>query len=370
LVADLASGQSAGENHTFYITTAGVTSSGADTGETITSSYDSDAKQTLSVGSAGVNILPDSSRPEADILIGEKTSTLAVFKVSENTNVEDLDVDRITVSVTGGDKINTVYLYDGDTLLGARPGNKYVAFNLTDGTVSIPANGNKKFTVKAKINNVDGTTLTNGTNVKAQLADGSVETTGIMSGSAVDSTTQTATGNTHYVYESRPYFAVNSSSPSGDLFPNANDLLAIFDVTADDGDDISFTHAAGNFLTVQFSAYVADTAQNQISFVLKDANGNTLDSTQADVSSYSTTINDSVAFYFATNSFTVPAGQTKQLYVYADTTDFEDDGDQIQLWIDDAAAHISWGINSSGAYNHGDIIFRGELYGGSHVNPS
>jgi len=77
-----------------------------------------------------------------------------------------------------------------------------------------------------------------------------------------------------------------------------------------------------------------------------------------------------VTFNFNVADFDVAAGATKKLYVYGDTTDYTTNGDVVQVWLDDSANDITWSIDNSGDYNLGNIIFKGDIYGGSFVNPS
>jgi len=121
LVADLSAGATAG-NHVFTIADldANVTSSGAETGTAIAENYTA-VGQTMTVTSAGtVTVTADSSAPTADILIGGKTATLNVFRLAAD-NVESMDLDSMTVTVTGGAAVDTFYFYNGSTLLGTRP---------------------------------------------------------------------------------------------------------------------------------------------------------------------------------------------------------------------------------------------------------
>jgi hypothetical protein len=106
------------------------------------------------------------------------------------------------------------------------------------------------------------------------------------------------------------------------------------------------------------------TATSTGNMVLKDENGDTLSTVSVD---YPT--DTDVIFDFATKDFVVPAGTTKYLYVYGDTTGFTTEGDLIQLWLDDAGGNIDWGIDGTGSYNHGDIIFKGDKFGGTFVRP-
>lgn len=374
LVADLAAGASASGTPTHTFTFSAVTATGATTGQDISEST-SGSGQAMTVASSGtLTISQDASAPtSADILIGGKTHTLNVFRLAAN-NVEDLDLDNITLSVTGGTTVDTFYFYHGDTLIQTRPGGTAPRVDFGDGTVTIPANGNVKITVKAKMLTVDESVVTSNTNVGA-IIDGtstsnSVQTTGLASGASVDSGSNSVTGSVHQLYKSRPYFAVNSASPSGNITaPSSNFLLAIFDVTAESTEDITFENADGDQIKVQIAATVTDSDGTAGTWYLKDETGTTLSSIS--VADTSLVANGSMTFLFEDSTFTVPAGQTKKLYVYGDLTDFEDDGDSIQIWLDDAAdANCTFGIDGTGGYAEGAIIFRGDIYAGSFVNPS
>jgi len=380
LVADLDS--SATVSHTFYITTSGVTATGANTGESATVTYNTDSKQTISKGTPSLTVTKDSSSPTADIIIGGNTGVeLGVFRLAAN-NVEDLDLDQITMSATNGTYVDTFYFYNGDTLLGSVPGANEVTLVVDDGTLTIPANGHKEITVKADLLPVDGTTVTNGSSVKVGLeTSNNVQTTGLSSGNDVDNSSA-AYANTMTIYKSRPYFAKDSASPSGNLFPSSNTNVAIFDVTADAGEDITFDDDISSKIVIKVDAQVADTATGYITLTLKDGDGNVLGVDSVSFGS-SLSMSGSAATFDSTNSWgsggggsttyslTVPAGQTKKIYVYADTTDFEDDGDSIQVYLDDNAdANCTFGINGSGTYAEGSKIFKGDIYAGSFTNPS
>ncbi len=384
LVADLDA--SASVSHTFYITTNGVTATGANSGESASVTYDTDNKQTISVGTASLTVTKDSSSPVSDIIIGGNTGVeLAVFRLSAN-NVEDLDLDQIDFTVTNGEFVDTFYFYNGDTLLGTKPGNDSISWVVPDGTLTIPANGHKEITVKADLLPVDGTTVTNGSTIQVSLAgSNTVQTTGLSSGSDVNSGTVTAANgdaNAMTIYESRPYFAKDDASPSGNLFPSSSTNVAIFDVTADAGEDITFDDGISSKLVIKVDAQVADTSTGYITLTLKDGDGNVLGVDSVNFGS-SLSLSGAAATFDSSNSWggtgsgtttyslTIPAGQTKKIYVYADTTDFEDDGDSIQVYLDDDAdANCTFGIDGAGTYAEGTKIFKGDIYAGSFTNPS
>jgi len=307
----------------------------------------------------------DSSQPDASLVAGSTTVTLAVFRLAADDK-ENLDLDSIQLNVLNGDRVSTYFFYHGSTLLGSRPSGTTPSIEFADGTVTIPGNDKVLITVKGEIKGVT-TPEQNNTQIQVSIANaGDIDTTGLSSGSAIDSTETNLDANIHTVFESYPTFSVNSGSPSGDLIPSVSGLLAIFDVTAHSNGDITFENADGNSLTVNVSQSVADDDGDTETWVLKDSSGNTLDTATADISTTS-----SITFDFSDKSLAVPSSQTKSLYVYSDTTELEDNGDVVQLWLDDnATTNIAWGIDTVGSYNHADVIFLGDIFAGSKVNPS
>jgi len=112
----------------------------------------------------------DASSPSASILLGKHVGshvgeqTLVVFRLAAN-NVEDLDLDNITITVINGTSVDTFFFYSSSRTDGtatsvpiqtASPAvigstaDATARIDLLDGTVTIPANGNVKITVKAK----------------------------------------------------------------------------------------------------------------------------------------------------------------------------------------------------------------------------
>lgn len=167
-----------------------------------------------------------------------------------------------------------------------------------------------------------------------------------------------------YALESYPTVALNSGSPSGNLIPSANTLVAKFDITAHSNNDLTFESGDSNQLVIDFA--VSGAASTTTAVTLTDGT-NTLCTDSVDLSTTTTfTCN------FASSSLTVPAGQTKTVYLYVDTVTagLTDSGDSIQAYLDDDSDdNIKFGINGSGDYAYGTIIFRGKIYGHALVKP-
>lgn len=370
LVADLNAGATAG-NHVFTIAnaTTSVTSSGALTGAEVTEDI-SGTGQTMTASAAGtLTLTQDSSAPTADILIGTKTATLNVFRLAAS-NVENMDLDSMTLSVTGGAAVDTFYFYNGSTLLGTRPGGTAPSIEFSDGTVTIPANGNVKITIKAKMLPILAGKVDNNTSVAINLSGITVAATGLASGSsATVAKASIAAGPVHQLYESRPTIRVASASPSGNLVPSTASLLAIFDVSATDTQDITFS-TTSDLLTIQISKSWHTSDGVAGTWSLKDGDGVLLDTASVDDGEYF----DSVTFNFTNSTLTVPAGETRQFKVYGDTHEFTKGAtwtDQIQLWLDDSTdSYCTFDINgSTTGYAEGAIIFKGDIYAGNLIVP-
>jgi hypothetical protein len=387
LVGDLATGATADGTHSLILAdnAATVVANGATTGEATSETYDIDNRQTMTVAATGtLTVTKDASTPVSDIVLGNTNGVaLASFRLAAN-NVEDLDLDHITLAVSNSDSISTLYFYNGDTLLGSIPSAAAPTIYFSDGTLTIPADGYKIVTVKADLNHVDGSTVSNDDTLVIASA-GDVDCTGLDSGDAVDSTAYPV-GNTMYIYETRPYFSVNASSPSGNLFPSSNTTVAIFDIEAGP-EDVTFdnddTNTSGT-IKIKVDATVADTSatsNNHVTFTLRDGDGNVLGYDSVSFGATGAIDGGTLTFdteqawggntHATTNKLTIPANGTKPLYVQADTREFEDDGDFIQVWLDDSAdGNLDFAIDGDGVHQEGVIIFRNDIYAGSFVNPS
>ncbi len=373
LVADLDASANTSGSHVFSIAAHGdMTSTGVDTGSSIQEDVTTTYKQSFTVSSYGVvTVTRDSSIQNADIILGGQTATLNVFRIAAN-NVEDMDLDNIRVTVTGGDDVDTYYFYNGDTLVGSVPGSTLTPrVDFADVTVTIPANGYAKITLKAKMKNVDGSITTSDTTVGASISTaGYVGLTGLSSQQSISSTDVGIAGLSHQLYETRPYFSLASVQPSGTISaPSSTYLLAVFDVTAASAEDVTFNSSHQVLVNIEASPY--DTNGTAGNWYLKDEAGTTYATTE--VADASLAAGSSVTFAFNNNTFTVPAGQTKKMYIYGDLSDFEAEGttgnNSIQLWLDDAANNnCQFGIDGSGDYAEGAIIFRGDIWAVTHSN--
>lgn len=408
LVGDLSTGATTDDTHRVevYELASSVSATGADTGTDISANVTpaGDGGQAMTVKASGaLTVSLDSTSPQASLLAGNTSGvTLGVFRFAADA-VEDIELDRLVFTDDGSDKVvGTYYLYQGSNLISSQPGGPTVTFTLADGALTVPSNSYILLTVKGNIAKVDGSTVQNGNTVQVTIADpsgevggapvitdndGNVRATGKSSGATIDGYSNVTTDAAvdaaiQTVYESYPTVAFASDTPSGTLVPSANTLVAKVAVTAAAGQDITFDDAdladtvGGADNSIKFSINIignSDVTLNTIT--LKDGDGNQLDSLAGatdttdlpNIASNATT----ATFDFYDRQFTVPAGQTKYLYVYANTSELTDTGDSIQLWLDDSTGtNIDWDINDGGnSYNHADILFRGDLFGGALSKP-
>lgn len=375
VIADLSSSADVSDTHTVSIDTdAGdVTASGKDTGSSITVTPTGDG-QAMTVATAGdLTVTVDSSTPVAGLMLDNANEhTATVFRLAAN-NTENLDVDSIKITddgTNGNDVVASYKFYNGATLLGtATPdGDGNAELFLADGTLVIPANDYKLVTVKAVLRDIDGTGFVNGDNIIVTI-DGTgsddVQSTGLASGAAVDSDDTSVDGNSMVAYEAYPVVAFVADAGIGSAITlGSNQLIAKIGLTNPGNKDVTFQSGDTNRFDVQLQVVGDDTDTATETVTLKDQDGTTLDTaTFSSATAGSGQLDFNMSSVGAAVGTTIPAGQTKYFYIYADTSDLEDNGDVIQVWLDDTAADLTFGINGTGTYAVGNIIFRGDIYG-------
>jgi len=373
VVADLSS--SAVATDTFAVSidedAGDVTASGKDTGSSITVDP-SGSGQAMTVAASGtLTTSVDSSTPVAGLMLDNANEhSLTVFRLAAS-NTENLDVDSILITddgTNGNDVVASYKFYNGATLLGsATPdGDGNAQLFLTDGTLVIPANDYKLVTVKAVLRDIDGTGFTNGDTLIATVAAaGDIDTTGLASGVAVDQTGTSYDGNAMTAYEAYPVVAfVADNSIRSAITLGSNQLIAKIGLTNAGNKDVTFQSGDTNLFSVQLQVVGDDTDTATETLTLKDQDGTTLDTaTYSSATAGSGQKDFDMSSVGAAVGTTIPAGQTKYFYIYADTSDLEDNGDVIQVWLDDTAADLTFGIGGTGTFAAGDILFRGDIYG-------
>ncbi len=312
--------------------------------------------------------------PEGVLIGGRAKQGVASFKITAG-QAEDMELNSVTITDTGTGKVATTwYLYsakrsDGKSLNEPvasgimDPVTKKVRFQITAGTVIITYSQSVTVTVAVDAVGVDGVTVQNGDALKAVVAAGTdIEATGKASGQKITGSAVTDS-KTYYVLASYPYFSLDDSSPKQVLVPGTKTLLAIFDVTADTAKEVDFlsainnTTAIANKLTVNIGS--SCTAGLGNSLVLQDENGTVLDTQAVDVCAA-----NSVTFTFGNpGSLQIGPGATKKLYIYADTTGANTNGNSIQLSLDNSnAANLDFSIDGSGNYAFAQYVFQPGIY--------
>jgi len=312
----------------------------------------------------------DASSPLASLLTaGTQNVTYGKAKLTTTKEAFKVTKLRLTNSANDSNFVSVGLEYkkaDGttgtatSTLVGGTANFSFAAGNepylAKDADTLITIKGNLNTTVGGAANAQASTlSLESDAGFEAYGVESSLQKTAVDSGA--DATSRTMT-----VYESKPSVAFDNTGLGGNISGNTAALVAKIKITADAGKDITFvTGGSGGEITLAINAINATSSDDEV-VTLKDENGTTLDTDTLDL----TTGAQSVVFDFSSNSLTVPAGESKYIYVYADTSEFLDAGDFIQFWLDDGAStNFEWGINGSGVYEHADILFRGDLMGPS-----
>lgn len=392
VLADLAAGATAGDKHQIGLDgdAGDVNGYGKSTGNSIGTIVASGAGQVMTVAASGTLALTVETNPLASFFHGGQTDVLlASFRLDANS-VESLDLEQFLITDDGADDTVEFYkFYVDDVLLGTLPGGGTAELFLTEGTVTIPADGHVTVDVKADLAAVDGITVTSNSTLEVTIADADdIETTGNASNSDVNNAAPVGNNGdaaTHKVFEAWPKIQLadgtltdsEGNSPSSaalvgnTILPGAEQLVAIFAVTAMGDEDVVFGETAGNnnnscgdanesCLSVQIGGSRADDAgASDDTFTVRDASGTTLYTKANDDFDGNPQLN--VDF---SGKFQVPAGGTEFLYIYMETADYEDEGDSIQVWLEPTAADVSWNVlGDTTEYTGGDVINRGNIMG-------
>lgn len=307
----------------------------------------------------------DSSSPAGQLLTGgQNGAELAKFRLTAS-QAEDLDINSIRIEDLGaGDAIDKLNFYVSGKLVGSAvvmTRTAQVVFG--DSLVIVPKNSSAVVEIRGNIGKVDSITIQNKDKIQVSISE--IKATGLRSAGSIKFT-GAVNAASHKVYQSFPEVAFVSGWTERDankaLIPSSSSLLSRIGIAANGPDKISL-----NTIVIQADAMINDNTVSEADWILKDSNGITL-------AVNSNNIDHSGTKEFAFNLSTklnVPAGSTEYINIYGDTTDLEDNGDRIQLWLDDAVADIAWTIGDDSAiYNEGDKIFRGDPRGVTFINSS
>jgi len=352
------------------VTTSGITANGASTGTTIASpTYSITNATTLTVATSGgtLTVSKDPSTAVSDLILGDSTVTLGVFKLAAN-DVEDLQVNEINLTVSNGQDVASYSFYNGNSLLGTASGSTTTPkLTLGSGALTVPANGNVKLTVKGTMAHVDGTTIsTAGVAVTATVqGTNAVKANGMGSGAEVTTLSyQSAIANTMELVKAKPTVTVDSASPSGSAVGGTKQLVAIFDVTNAGADDITMSSSQSNSLILQVSKSIGTSVNGNKTWYLYDEAGTLLAS-----SSFNEALDSSVTFSFASSQLTVSPNSMKKLYVYGNTVDLthtSNGTDRMQLYINDTTSNsFKYSVANGTAIDATSFVAAGGIYAGS-----
>jgi len=367
VVADLSSSSSTSDDYKVDVST--VTAVGLNTGSTISVTPTGAGQVMTVIGGGTVVAAVDASQPNAALLLDDSSleQTLAVFKISETANAEDLDVDsiKITNSGTGTALVDTYKFYNGATLLGSAVGGSTTAeLFLTDGSLTVPKNGDVKITVKAVMHNITTAADNGGTQILA-IASGDLDTTGISSSSAVDTTAgSTGTDYTDTVFEAYPVFTFDTVNTA--LAAQANYLAAKIKVTNMGDRDITFTTTDRLFVTLAQSGFTASTVTG---LEIRDADTGIDYAANADVD-----WTDGIDMFDTANpggTLTVPANGFKTLEVLVNTAGLDGStggNDTVSVQLDTTGTDLTFTVNGVASGNVESTLLVPTLYGPTHSN--
>jgi hypothetical protein len=173
----------------------------------------------------------------------------------------------------------------------------------------------------------------------------------------------------HFVFQAYPTFEWQSISSV--VTGSAAEEVGKLKITANGDEDISFVTGNDNEIVIQVTTNADSTATSALT---GKWSGTTLDA--GGTIDFDTSPSQ-IAFDFTDSALTIAAGASKTITFTANTSaGLEDDGDLIQLSLDEAtASDLSFGIDGSGDYDEqASILFGGDFmptaFSAAMTNPS
>lgn len=247
--------------------------------------------QTMTITTKGtLTISLDESNSPKEGLLPASTSglTLGIFNIFgryEPVNIEKLYLTAKQVNSGGLDQVETLYLYNGSTLLAevtptsTDDADRTVLFDVTNSPIVVPKDGSISLTVKAKTSASDyylGSIGTSGQGLYLKVnATGDVTAKGAQSGSDITTITlSNAETKSQYLFKSVPTVTTNDLLSSGKvaggaLSSGSDQALYAFSVSADSASDIALHHVAFNIATntaTITNMYVKDSNSQKIAY--------------------------------------------------------------------------------------------------------
>ncbi len=188
-----------------------------------------------------------STTPRADILISPSDHATAGLNAASaysfTTSGEALLVEKLAVSLKGTTPYNPITIEYEDSDGVTRADLAYVVEGIASFTgldFYIPEADSKTLTIYADVLNI-GTGATSGDVVKAVIAKSNFKAVGQDTGTTFTTLTFAATTepNNMTIYQTKPTFSLDSSSPSGTRSVSAVDSMFVFNIHADDGGEVT-----------------------------------------------------------------------------------------------------------------------------------
>jgi len=373
VIADVASNATSG-THTVNAdtTSASVVAVGANTGVTA-SATPTGVGQTQTIATVGALTsaldASDATSPVVKMLLDNTVSaqTIGVLQFTAS-NVEDVNVETVKLTATGTNNNNVVATYelwDGTNLVASKANTaSTVTFGITGSTLfAVEKNESKTIVVKAKMANIDGSTIVNGNTVIVGIAAaGDVTAKGKDSNASV-AVTGTATAATRTVYEAYPTVAFDNTGVNTALVANAEYLAGKIKITNVGDKEIKFNTGA-SAAAFKVEAFASGFTVGAVAGTLKAEDGTVLvsDTTWAD---------GSITGDFL-SPFVISKGESRTISVYLNTTGSDGStggSDSVYLRLnDDAAGNVKYNVGTyATAISEGTNVFKNDIYGPTHT---
>lgn len=233
------------------VSSSAATVTGAQTGTSITPSVTNSDGQLMTIATAGtLTVYNDGSNPLAGYLTANSTGNtvqVASFK-ADNEDIEIQNIGITIATVNGSNaqnNLDTLYLYNGSTLVGSVP---VVGANATitpSSELFIPLNQTKNLTFKVDTKQVGPNYQSSGATFTYTITNYTVK------GKSSGSTSVTTSGNpaTNQLTIAKTVPSVTKGSVSGTLVSGSGVALGRFSVSANAKGDVGFYQAAFTLTT-------------------------------------------------------------------------------------------------------------------------
>ena len=345
--ADTLSNATGTYNHATAL--VGYTGSGATSYTSVTSNTAQDGQQITFSGNPTLLVANDSSNPSSGLIAQNTTGdTLAVFRMTETSNVEAVKVTQLNVvdTVSTGTVANfsNLKLYNGSTLLGtaAAPtqatGTFTFAFTGLTGLV-VPQGQSLSVTLKGDAGSYTGGSITDNSSSTFSVSNASIVAYGNTSNKTA-TVSGSASGNPQTVVRS---YETVTGTPVTSLPPASLQQIGSVTITSNAAGD---TVPQNLTLTFNGTAYNASTTGFLGTVELKDGNGNPIMPSGTSTSNITATWDSSKI-----GSYVVTAGGSYTFQVWGDLSQIPS--------VPNAAQSLTAQIKNTGDYQYNDASTNG-----------